>query len=125
MDEQEFAALFPSRPFGTKDAIEEDARWRRCATLGTLLFGTTPDDLRRQLLAAHPEIPRGYDLADFHDLERHLEMFSNALSNARSTWLSPVASAVAATIVVGSERFSLLEARREIVQRAIHYLENY
>lgn len=125
MDEQEFDALFPSRPFGTKDAIEEDARWRRCATLGALLFGTTPDDLRRQLLAPHPEIPPGHDLADFHDLERQLEMVCNALSNVRITSLSPVASVVAATIVVGTERFSLLEARREIVRRAIHYLENY
>lgn len=125
MDEQEFDALFPWRPFRTKDAIEEDARWRRGATLGALLFGRTPDDLRRQLVASHPEIPPGYDLADFHNLERQLNMVSNALSNVRITGLSPLAFMSSATIVVGTERFSLWEARCEVVRRAIHYLENY
>jgi hypothetical protein len=115
--------LFPSRPFGTKDAIEEDARWRRCATLGTLLFGRATDD-RRQLLAAHPEIPPGYDLADFHDLQRQLEMVSNAFSNSRNTWLSPLALPSSAAIVVGTQRLSVWGARREIVRRAINYLEN-
>src|SRR5207245_1335744 len=36
MDEQEFDALFSSRPFGTQDALHEDARARRCALLATL-----------------------------------------------------------------------------------------
>lgn len=70
MDEQEFDALFSSRPFGTQDAMHVEARLRRCSTLGILLFGRTPDDLRCQLLAEHPEIPSGYDLTDFHDLQK-------------------------------------------------------
>ena len=124
MDEQEFDALFSSRPFGTQDALREDARWRRCATLGTLLFGKTPDDLRRQFLASHPEIPSGYDLADFRDLQRHLEMVTGALSNPRNTWLSPFGTAAFGAIVVGTQRLSVWEARLEILRRTIDFLEN-
>ncbi|HEV2195225.1 MAG TPA: hypothetical protein VGR55_06565 [Candidatus Acidoferrum sp.] len=124
MDEQEFDGLFSSHPYGTQDAMREDARWRRCATLGTLLFGRTPDDLRRQLLASHPEIPPGYDLADFQDLQRHLEMVSGALSNPRNTWLSPLGTAAFGVIEVGTQRLSVWEARLEILRRAIAYLEN-
>lgn len=39
MDEQEFDALFSARSFGMQDAIREDARWRRRATLA-MLFGS-------------------------------------------------------------------------------------
>lgn len=125
MDEQEFDALFSSRPFGTQDAMREDARWRRCATLGTLLFGRTPDDLRRQLLSPHPEIPAGYDLADFRDLQRHLELVSGALSNPRNSWLSPLGTAAFGAIEVGAQRLSVWEARTEILRRSIVYLENH
>ena len=124
MDEQEFDALFPSRPFGTQDAMREDARWRRCATLGTLLFGKTADDLRRQILASHPEIPPGFDLADFRDLQRHLEMITGALSSPRNTWLSPLASAAFGVIEVGTKSLSVSEARIEILRPAMNYLEN-
>jgi len=124
VDEQEFDALFPSRPFGTQDAMREEARWRRCAMLATLLFGRAPDDLRRRLLAAHPEIPSGYDLADFHDLQRQLEMVAVALSNARNTWLSPLGTAAFGVLEVGAQRLPVWEARLEVVRRAIAYLEN-
>lgn len=124
MDEQEFDALFSSRPFGTQDAKREDARWGRCGTLGTLLFGRTPDDLRRQLLASHPEIPPGYDLADFRDLQHHLEMVTGALSDPRNTWLSPLRTTGFGVIEVGTQRLSGWEARLEILRRAIDYLEN-
>lgn len=124
MDEQEFDALFSSRPFGTQDALRQDARWRRCGTLGALLFGRTPDDLRRQLLASHPEIPPGYDLADFRDLQRHLEMVTGALGDPRNTWLSPLRTAAFGVIEVGTQRLSVSEARLEILRHAIDYLEN-
>lgn len=126
MDEQEFDALFPARPYGTQDAMRNDARLRRCGTLGTLLFGRTPDDLRRQLLASHPEIPTGYDLTDFRDLQRHLEMVTGALSDPRNTWLSPLRLRTAAfgVIEVDTQRLSAWEARLEILRRAIAYLEN-
>lgn len=124
MDEQEFDALFSSRPFGTQDAQREVARWGRCGTLAALLFGRTPDDLRRQLLASHPEIPTGYDLTDFRDLRRHLELVTSALSDPRNTWLSPLRTAAFGAIVVDTQRLSVWEARLEIVRRAIDYLEN-
>lgn len=124
MDEQEFDALFSARPFGTQDAQREVARWGRCGTLGALLFGRTLDDLRRQLLASHPEIPTGYDLADFHDLQRHLELVTSALSDPRNTWLSPLRTAAFGAIVVDTQRLTVWEARLEVVRRAIDYLEN-
>ena len=124
MDEQEFDALFSSGPFGTRDALREDARLGRCATLGALLFGRTPDDLRRQLLASHPEIPAGYDLADFLGLQKRLEMITCALRDSRNTWLSPLASAAFDVIELGTQRLSVWEARLEILRRAINYLEN-
>lgn len=124
MDEQEFDALFSSRPFSTQDARREVARWGRCGTLAALLFGRTHDDLRRQLLASLPEIPPGYDLADFHDLQRHLEMVTSALNNPRNTWLPRFGTAAFGVIEVGSQRLSVWEARLEILRRAIDYLEN-
>lgn len=124
MDEQNFDALFSSRPFGTQDAMREDVRWGRCGTLGALLFGRTPGDLRRQLLASHPEIPPGYDLADFRDPQRHLEMVTGALSDPRNTWLSPLRTVAFGVIEVGTQRLSVWEARLEILRRAIAYLEN-
>jgi hypothetical protein len=51
MDEEEFDSLMQWRSFGTDDAIREDARLRRCATLGTALWGRTSEYLQRQLLA--------------------------------------------------------------------------
>lgn len=124
MDEQEFDALFSSRPFGTRDALHADARWGRCGTLASLLFGRTPDDLRRQLLTSHPEFPPGYDLADFHGLQRHLEMVTAALSNPRNTWLSHLGTAAFGVIEVGTQRLSVWEARLEVIRRAIDYLGN-
>ena len=124
MDEQEFDTLLSSRPFRTQDAMREEARFRRCATLSALLFGKTGDDLRRQLLASHPEIPTGYDLTDFQDLQRHLELVTGELSNPRNTWLTPLRTAAFGVIEVGTQRLSIWEARLEILRRAIDYLEN-
>jgi len=125
MDEQEFDGLFSSRPFGTQDAKREDARWRRCATLGALLFGRTTDGLRRQLLTSHPEIPPGYDLTDFRDLQKHMEMVNSSLNNPRNNWLSPLMRGAAFGVIeVGTERLSVWEARLEVIRRAIDYLEN-
>jgi hypothetical protein len=128
MDDQEFDALFP-RPFGREDFERVDAQWGRCATLAVALFGKTEEELQRQLLARHPEIPAGFDLADFRDLERHVQTISGLVlgpsSDPRMAWLSPWLSHMALmTITVGTERFTVWEARREIVRRAIEYLED-
>ena len=64
MDEQEFDSLFPA------------ARLRRCGTLGLALWGRTSDDLRRQLRAPYPEIPSGFDLEDFRELQRFAQLIT-------------------------------------------------
>jgi hypothetical protein len=78
MDEQEFDSVI-RQPFGTKDAMREDARLRRCATLAGALFGRTPDNLQRQLLKPYPEIPSGFDLTDLRELEGHVRMVSRVI----------------------------------------------
>ena len=128
MDEQEFDALF-ERPFRNADFQRADARWRRSATLSFALFGRTPEDLRRQLVAPHPQIPSGFDLADFRNLEQHVQTISGlVLSGSSNTgmarlspWLTQFASA---TITIGGQRYTVWEARCEIVRRAIEYLES-
>jgi hypothetical protein len=128
MDEREFDALFP-RPFGKADFERADAKWGRCAALASALFGVTPEDLRRQLVAAHPQIPRGFDLPDFRNLEQHVQTISGLVlsgsSNPRMAWLSPWLTQFAgATIAIGGQRYTVWEARCEIVRRAIEYLES-
>jgi hypothetical protein len=128
MDEQEFDALF-RRPFGKEDFHRADARWGRSATLACALFGRTPEDLRRQLVASLPKIPSGFDLADFRDLERHVQTISGLVlsgsSNPRMAWLSPWFTQFAsASITADGQCYTVWEARCEIVRRAIEYLES-
>ena len=128
MDEQEFDALF-QRPFGRADFQRADAQWGRSATLASALFGRTPEDLRRQLVASRPEIPSGFDLSDFRALERHVQTISGLVlsgsSNPRMAWLSPWLTQFASAIItVDGQRYTAWEARCEIVRRAIEYLES-
>lgn len=120
MEEQEFDSLF-RQPFGSQDAMEWDARLRRSAALATALWGKASDDLERQLLAPHPEIPSGFELADFRELQRSAQEISVVMSNPRFGWASPAASPI---MFVGTQRFTVWEARCEVVRRAIEYLEN-
>jgi hypothetical protein len=127
MNEQEFDALF-RRPFEREDFQRVEAGLGRCGTLAAALFGRTPADLRRQLLASHLEIPSGFTLADFRDLERHVRTVSGLVlsgsSNPRLAWLSPWLTPFAsATITANGQRYTVWEARCEIVRRAIEYLE--
>lgn len=129
MDEQEFDARFPCRPFGREDFQRADAQWGRCATLAAALFGRTPDDLRRQLVASHPDIPSGFSLTDFLDLQRHVETIAGLVligpSNPRMAWMAAWSARMALmTIAVGTQSFTVWEARCEIVRRAIEYLES-
>jgi hypothetical protein len=123
MNEEEFDASFPLRPFGTADVARADAEARRSSVLARALWGRTSADLQRQLLASHPEIPAGFDLADFHRLYRNarsiLKVFADPLrpSLLHLAQSSPV-------ICVGIQSFTAWEARCEIVRRAIDYLEN-
>jgi hypothetical protein len=126
MDEEEFDAL-NLRPFGTEDAIRLEAQVRGDArlrmTLGSALWGRTSGDLRRQLLAPHPEIPAGFDLADFRKLLQWTAQIASAVLVARRTPGLSLASFSAPTVFVGTQRLTVWEARCEIVRRAIDYLE--
>ncbi len=122
MDEEEFDSLMQSRPFGMYDAARVDARFRRRATLAAALWGRTSEDLQRQLFAPYPEIPFGFELADFRELQRSVQTISGRLNDPRYAWLSALL-APSWTIVVGTERFTVWEARCEIVRRAMEYLE--
>jgi hypothetical protein len=106
------------RPYRVEDAIREDARMRRSMSLGMALWGRTAEDLQRQLNAPHPEIPSGFDLHDFGELQRRVEMVARSLSNPRILRL--------ARSVASSATFAALttwDARLEIVRRAVEYLE--
>jgi hypothetical protein len=120
MNEEEFDSSMNTRPFGTADALHWEAQLRRSVALGVALWGRTPDDLRRQLLAPHPEIPSGFDLDDFRTLEKSVRI-ATASGDPRFAWL-PRSVLFSATILVGTQRFTMWEARCEVVRRAIEHL---
>jgi hypothetical protein len=125
MNEEEFDALIKARPFGTEDAMRWDAQIRGdfglCMTLGAALWGRTSEDLRRQLLASHPEIPPGVGLADLRKLLQVTAQAASAVLLIQQRYgLSPGAAPV---VTAGTQSFNLWEARHEIVRRAIDHLE--
>jgi hypothetical protein len=127
MDEEEFDSLMPRRSFGTDDAMRADAQARRSTALGIALWGKTSDDLHRQLLAPHPEIPSGFDLADFRELQERTRELAERLGDPRQRWLSSAPSIRALSspiIVIGTQRLTAWEARCEIIRRVIEHLEN-
>ncbi len=116
MDEQKFDTRFP-RPFVRDDAMQADARTRRCAALAVALWGKS-DYLERQLLAQHPEIPSGFDLADFRELQQRVQVvlfFSANRDLIRRRF----------PMFDGTQHPQLWEARREVLRCAIEYLENH
>jgi len=115
MDEQESDWLGQLRPYGKENAVQAE----RCMRLALVLWGGTPDDLRRQLLAPSPEFPPGFDLVDFRQLRQRILFDWNS---PRYAWVSRSPSP---TILVGAQRFTLWEARYEIIRRAIEYLEGH
>jgi hypothetical protein len=128
MDEREFDSLLQSRPFKKEDAMRADARLRRSTLLGTALWGRASDDLHRQLIAPYPEIPSGFDLADFRELQRSAQELSSLdLGHPRFAWFRDWAGThqvTARVISVGTQQFTFWEARWEVVRRAIEFLEN-
>ncbi len=127
MNDDELDALIGSRPFGTKDAMRAEAQMRRrmalARTLGVALWGKTSDDLQRQLLKQRPELPSGFDLADFRELlDYSTQAMSATVAAHKWSGLSHLVSS-SRTIFVGAESFTFWEARCEIVRRAIEYLE--
>jgi hypothetical protein len=117
MTEEEFEASMNLAPFGTADAARAEAQWQRYMSLGVALWGRTAQDLQRQLLAPHPEIPPGFDLEELRRLHTTTQAISLAKWLPRATLSGP--------IVFADERsFTAWEARCEIVRRAIEYLES-
>src|SRR5271156_4039590 len=74
MDEQEFDSRFPGRPFVREDAMQADVRAGRSTALAVALWGNA-DCLQRQLLAPHPEVPSGFELADLRELQQRVLVF--------------------------------------------------
>jgi hypothetical protein len=124
MNEEEFDSAAQWRPFGTADATSRETQMRRSIALGFALWGKTSHDLQRQLLAPYPEIPAGFDLADFRGLQRHVQAIAAAQGDPRFVWL-PHGAVSSPTIFGGTQRFTEWEARCEIVRRAIEYLEKH
>jgi hypothetical protein len=122
MDESEFDAAFPGRPFGTGDGVRWEAQARRTERLALALWGRSAGDLQRQLLSRYPEIPPGFELADFHELYRTTRLFLHALNDPKRSWLHHYGRS-GGVVFVGDRQFSEWEARCEIVRRAIEFLE--
>jgi hypothetical protein len=88
MKEEEFDSLMQGRSFGTADAMRADTQLRRMGTLGAALWGRTPDDLQRQLMATHPEIPPGIGLTDLRELLRSVEAMLAAFYDEKNALAS-------------------------------------
>ncbi len=124
MDEDELGWIGKLQPFGTTEAAEWEARLGRCDSLGKALWGGTAEDLRRQLQKSHPDVPRGFDLADFQVLLRESSRLASlSLDDPRNAWVRRLVHD--GTISVGTQRLTEWEARVEIVRRAIDYLQNH
>jgi hypothetical protein len=122
MDEDELGWIGKLRPFGTADAAQLEAQVGRCASLGQALWGRTAEDLRRQLQKSSPDVPPGFDLADFQLLQRESSRFASMnLDDPRNAWARPML-AFPKSIQVGTQRFTEWEARAEIIRRAIGHL---
>jgi len=79
--------------------------------------------LQRQLLAPHPEIPSGFDLADFRQLLQWTAQLNSAVLAVQRMRGLPPAVLPAPAVFAGTQGFTVWEARCEIVRRAIEYLE--
>jgi hypothetical protein len=113
MDEQEFFSSNRFRPLRQGDL--ED--FQRVLILGARLWGDI-QYLERQLLAPSPEIPPGAGLQELLKLAQWAKMSLDL--DDRATWLQISKGTV---IVAGDRRFSIHEARYEIVRRAIASIE--
>jgi len=123
MNEEDFDSSRDWLPFGTKEAMEAKARLGRTASLAAALWGRAPEDLERQLLPRCPEIPQGFDLADFRILHQSAQSLLAVLRAPGKTWAPSYFKRSAPAILVGVQRFTVWEARCEIARRAIEYLE--
>jgi hypothetical protein len=117
MTEEEFESSMGLVPFGTEDAARAEAQVHRCMSLEIALWGRTAQDLQRQLLALHPEIPPDFDLEELRRLHRTTLAISVAKWLPRTILSGPI-------VFAGERSFTTWEARCEIVRRAIEHLES-
>lgn len=112
------------RPFGTKDAKHWVAHLGRCAPLAEVLWGRNPADLERQLERSIPEMPVGFEIADYRFLFRLSSQYASLdVSAPRNAWLRRLSWEFSGQFRVGREGLTPWQARHEIVLRAIEYLE--
>jgi hypothetical protein len=119
---------FLLQPLDHLELTKIDARMRRSATLAQALWGKTLQDLERQLVAPHPALPPTFDLADYRELERSTQRVLVLLKSERVARLlaamnSTFVAAMKSTVIIGTTKYTEMEARHEIVRRAIEYLE--
>jgi len=128
MNEDEFDAQTNWRPFGTADAArlvaQMGAHTRLLMTLGKALWGDSAEDVQRQLLAPHPEIPPGFEVEDFRQLLKVTERINSGLLTLQRLRGLPAALVPADAVVIGSERLSMWGARWVVIRRAVEYLES-
>jgi hypothetical protein len=117
MDERDFDTS-QWRQFESQDLRSEE----RIAALAAGLWGVTTNHLRRQLLAPFPTLPSGFDLDDYRKLQRRAGVLLLAVTKSGSK--NPWASLLWQVILVDARRFTALEARYEIVRRAIEFLDS-
>jgi hypothetical protein len=121
MDQQEIDS-YSQLPFRSEDAARQDALLR---TLGFALWGTTADELKRQLLAPHPAVPSDFALSDFRELLKvSARMSAVDLQYPNYAWARSVPF-YSAMISIDDQQLTASEARLEIVRRAIEYLESH
>lgn len=111
MNEHEFFAQHPMRPWTHSDFQREGGALARALPLSAELWGD-PETLRRGLLAAFPEIPVGLGLPELRVLER-LARLGLRFGDRRA---EPM-------VIINGRSFTVWEARYEIVRRAIEFLE--
>lgn len=124
MTEEEFDSLMLSRPFRREDLRQAEIEAGRFTTLALALWGRTPADLANRLDPPRLQIPAGYRLDDLLRLQHYLQRLSAEASKPQNGWLTPLTLS-SLGMIAGSPRISEgLEARLELVRRAIEYLEN-
>ena len=114
MNEHEFFALHPMRPWKRSDfenALPSAPSFWLCAKL----WGDV-GKITRQLLLNSPEIPTGLGLPELRMWERMLVHFG-------SNWPATPGIPNHLVIIVGGLSYTVWEARYEIVRRAIEFLE--
>jgi hypothetical protein len=115
MNEQEFFAQHPMRPWKSSD-FQDASPSAPPLWLSERLWGDV-GRMTRQLLADYPEIPTGLGLPELRTLERMLVYFGGS-------WPATPGIPKDSVIIVGSLSYTVWQARCEIVRRAIEFLEH-